>query len=61
MQYIKQIILFLLLFFTFITCQSEENQRSEDYFIEWEKNTLICIADEGGYPLVERGEMEFIV
>lgn len=54
MQYIKQIILFLFLFFTFITCQSEENQGSEDYFIEWEKNTLICIADEGGYPRLRR-------
>ncbi|SFK68233.1 BNR repeat-like domain-containing protein [Porphyromonadaceae bacterium KH3CP3RA] len=54
MQYIKQIILFLLLFFTFITCQSEKNQGSEDYFIEWEKNTLICIADEGGYPRLRR-------
>jgi len=54
MQYIKQIILFLFLFFTFITCQSEEKQGSEDYFIEWEKNTLICIADEGGYPRMRR-------
>ena len=54
MQYIKQIILFLFLFFTFITCQSEEKQGSEDYFIEWEKNTLICIADEGGYPRLRR-------
>lgn len=54
MQYIKQIILFLFLFFTFITCQSEKNQGSEDYFIEWEKNTLICIADEGGYPRLRR-------
>ena len=54
MQYIKQINLFLFLFFTFITCQSEEKQGSEDYFIEWEKNTLICIADEGGYPRLRR-------
>ncbi|WP_019539912.1 sialidase family protein [Proteiniphilum acetatigenes] len=54
MQYIKQINLFLFLFFTFITCQSEEKQGSEDYFIAWEKNTLICIADEGGYPRLRR-------
>ncbi len=54
MQYIKQINLFLFLFFTFMTCQSEEKQGSEDYFIEWEKNTLICIADEGGYPRLRR-------
>lgn len=54
MQYIRQVILFPFLFLTFITCQSEKNQDNEDYFIEWDKSTLVCIADEGGYPRMRR-------
>jgi Neuraminidase (sialidase) len=55
MQYlIKQLILFPFLFITFFTCQKQEEQVNHDYFIEWEKNTLICIADEGGYPRLRR-------
>ena len=54
MQYIKQIILSQFLLFTFITCQSEDKQASEDYFIEWDKSTRVCIAHEGGYPRMRR-------
>lgn len=56
MQYIRQIILFPFLFLTFSTCQSGENQENKDYFIEWENSTLVCIADEGGYPRMRRLE-----
>ena len=54
MQYIRQLILFPFLLFAFLTCQSEKNQGNQDYFIDWEKSTLICIADEGGYPRMRR-------
>lgn len=54
MQYLRKVILFSFLMFSFLTCQSEENNDNQDYFIEWEKNTLVCIADEGGYPRMRR-------
>ena len=51
------IILVPFLLLTFIACQSEDNQDNQDnqdYFIEWDKSTLVRVADEGGYPRMRR-------
>lgn len=52
MQHIKQLILIFI--FPFIYCQAQENQPEQDYVIEWEKNSLVCIANEGAYPRLLR-------
>ncbi len=51
---LSKIIYFCSCFSLSLLVKVRKNQGSEDYFIEWEKNTLICIADEGGYPRLRR-------
>ena len=54
MQYFEQLILFALLFLI-SSCQSnEKNNSNEGYRIEWDQNSIVCIADEGGYPRMRR-------
>jgi|AGTN01.3.fsa_nt_gi BNR/Asp-box repeat. len=54
MQHLGQLISALFLLFTLISCQGQENHKSQDSFIEWDEATLVCIADEGAYPRLRR-------
>jgi hypothetical protein len=54
MQYLERLIFLSILLFTAISCDNSENQNKKDYFIEWDNNSLVCIADEGGYPRLIR-------
>jgi len=44
----------LLALFTLIACQSQETQSDNEYDIEWDESSLVCIADEGAYPRLRR-------
>lgn len=52
MSDIRQLI--LILFLALISCHAQENRDTQDYFIEWEKSSLVCIAGEGAYPRLRR-------
>ena len=54
MQYLERLIFLSILLFTAISCDNSEDQNKKDYFIEWDNNSLVCIADEGGYPRLIR-------
>ena len=54
MQYLERLIFISILLFTTASCDNSENQNKKDYFIEWDNNSLVCIADEGGYPRLIR-------
>lgn len=55
MQYLRRIVcVSILLLCAFFSCQSQENHPTQDYFIEWDKASLVCIADEGGYPRMRK-------
>ena len=62
MQYLERLIFLSILLFTAISCDNSENQNKKDYFIEWDNNSLVCIADEGGYPrLIRMLDESFLV
>lgn len=62
MQYLERLIFLSILLFTAITCDNSEDQNKKDYFIEWDNNSLVCIADEGGYPrLIRMLDESFLV
>ncbi|MDD4008633.1 MAG: sialidase family protein, partial [Fermentimonas sp.] len=50
MQYIERLIFLSVFLFAALSCENRENQAEKDYFIEWDNTSLICIAEEGGYP-----------
>jgi len=54
MRHLKRLIPFLLALFTLIACQSQETQSDNEYDIEWDESSLVCIADEGAYPRLRR-------
>src|SRR5690554_3603841 len=58
MQYLEQLIIASLILVSLISCQSnrtyENEEENKDYFIEWDNSSLVCIADEGGYPRLIR-------
>lgn len=54
MQSVKRLSLFLLALYALISCQSQDTQHNDEYFIEWEESSLVCIADEGAYPRLRR-------
>lgn len=62
MRYLERLIFLSILLFTAITCDNSEDQNKKDYFIEWDNNSLVCIADEGGYPrLIRMLDESFLV
>lgn len=50
MQYIERLIFLSVFLFAALSCENRENQAEKDYFIEWDNTSLVCIAEEGGYP-----------
>lgn len=50
MQYIERLIFLSVFLFAALSCENRENQAEKDYFMEWDNTSLICIAEEGGYP-----------
>lgn len=54
MQYLKRLTLILSLLFVVLSCENRNNQTEKDYFIEWDKSSLVCIAEEGAYPRLIR-------
>ncbi|MBK5195793.1 MAG: exo-alpha-sialidase, partial [Proteiniphilum sp.] len=54
MQHLKRLSLFLVALYTLISCQSQETQHNDEYDIEWDESSLVCIADEGAYPRLRR-------
>ncbi|MDD4777649.1 MAG: sialidase family protein [Fermentimonas sp.] len=50
MQYIERLIFLSVFLFAALSCENRENQAEKNYFIEWDNTSLVCIADEGGYP-----------
>lgn len=54
MQYLERLIYISILLFPAVSCDNTEDQNKKDYFIEWDNNSLVCIADEGGYPRLIR-------
>lgn len=54
MQHTYQIVVCLLFFSTF-SCQVQKGEKGiNDYYLEWDQRTLVCISDEGGYPRMHR-------
>lgn len=53
MQYIERLILLIFLF-SLISCQANEKSGTDEYRIEWDESSLVCISDEGGYPRMRR-------
>ena len=55
MQYIGRLIPIALLLLAMTACVDEQgNVEGQDYFIEWDETSLLCIAEEGGYPRLIR-------
>ena len=54
MQYLERLIFLTIILITAISCEKGVGQNKKDYFIEWDNNSLVCIADEGGYPRLIR-------
>lgn len=58
MQYLERLIIASLILLSLLYCQSNRTYENEeevlDYFIEWDNASLVCIADEGGYPRLIR-------
>ena len=58
MQYLERLIIASLILLSILSCQSNRTYENEeevlDYFIEWDNASLVCIADEGGYPRLIR-------
>ena len=54
MRYLRSLIL-CFFFILSISCQNEtEKEKVADYFIEWNNESLVCIADNGFYPRMRR-------
>ena len=54
MQYPQSLVLWLF-FISFVSCQNENEMRKvADYTIEWDNETIVCIADNGFYPRMRR-------
>ncbi len=57
MQYIERLIIAFLILVSF-SCHSDQSyeneQEAKDYFIEWDNSSIVCIAEEGGYPRLIR-------
>ena len=54
MQYPFRLIFCVLVIFSF-SCQTREKENSNtDYYLEWDQETLVCIANEGSYPRMRR-------
>lgn len=54
MQYPERLVQLTVLMLLLISCQGAERQQTEDYHIEWDESSLVCIADEGAYPRLRR-------
>jgi len=54
MQYSERLSLLPALLLLLISCKEPERQHAVDYHIEWDKSSLVCIADEGAYPRLRR-------
>ncbi|MDO5524151.1 MAG: sialidase family protein [Bacteroidia bacterium] len=52
MQYIVGIIFGFLLSLT--SCEQHRNNNTAGYTIDWNDNSLVCIAESGGYPRIHR-------
>ena len=55
MSYFRQIVLCVVVLFL-SSCAGENpiSARTKDLSIFWQQNTLVCIAEEGGYPRMKR-------
>lgn len=54
MQYSERLSLLPALLLLLISCKEPDRQHAVDYHIEWDKSSLVCIADEGAYPRLRR-------
>lgn len=54
MQYSQRLIV-CLFFIIVVSCNYAENkEKSNDYFIKWDNETLTCISEKGYYPRMRR-------
>ncbi|MEA5072040.1 MAG: sialidase family protein [Petrimonas sp.] len=54
MQYTERLIFISILLLIFSACQGEKDHNDQYYYIEWDRASLLRIAEEGGYPRLRR-------
>lgn len=50
MPYTERLIFISILLLIFSACQGEKDHNDQYYYIEWDRASLLRIAEEGGYP-----------
>lgn len=50
----KTVSICLLIFFLSTAINLQSQTSNPDYHIKWDENSLVCIAEEGGYPRMTR-------
>ena len=54
MPYTERLIFISILLLIFSACQGEKDHNDQYYYIEWDRASLLRIAEEGGYPRLRR-------
>ena len=54
MPYTERLIFVSILLLIFSACQGEKDHNDQYYYIEWDRASLLRIAEEGGYPRLRR-------